>query len=236
MRSSILYTSLLAALFVVLSIGTAFAQTKQQKKPIKRTASKTAPTRTLTGAEIINQGGVLYDPADVQQQAEEPLSEPPSTSTDNSAAKIKELSSRIKKLESTRPDPYEEQQKRLLTNLDILTRAEQRSESLRRQIFDLLDRENSVKLRLDQISTAILPEAIEREVATAGSLRPEVLREQRRKSLESERQNLQTLLAEISATKDNLQQSLLRSDLLVEKLRNRLEKDIDTAIAEPDEN
>ncbi|MCC6824818.1 MAG: hypothetical protein IT172_03655 [Acidobacteria bacterium] len=234
MRSSILYTSLLAALFVVLSIGTAFAQTKQQKKPIKRTASKTAPTRTLTGAEIINQGGVLYDPADVQQQAEEPLSEPPLT--DDSAAKIKELSSRIKKLESTRPDPYEEQQKRLLTNLDILTRAEQRSESLRRQIFDLLDRENSVKLRLDQISTAILPEAIEREVATAGSLRPEVLREQRRKSLESERQNLQALLAEISATKDNLQQSLLRSDQLVEKLRNRLEKDIDTAIAEPDEN
>ncbi|MBE7516618.1 MAG: hypothetical protein HS105_08445 [Chloracidobacterium sp.] len=234
MRSSILYTSLLAALFVVLSIGTAFAQTKQQKKPIKRTASKTAPTRTLTGAEIINQGGVLYDPADVQQQAEEPLSEPPST--DDSAAKIKELSSRIKKLESSRPDPYEEQQKRLLTNLDILTRAEQRSESLRRQIFDLLDRENSVKLRLDQISTAILPEAIEREVATAGSLRPEVLREQRRKSLESERQNLQALLAEISATKDNLQQSLLRSDQLVEKLRNRLEKDIDTAIAEPDEN
>lgn len=234
MRSSILYTSLLAALFVVLSIGTAFAQTKQQKKPIKRTASKTAPTRTLTGAEIINQGGVLYDPADVQQQAEEPLSEPPLT--DDSAAKIKELSSRIKKLESTRPDPYEEQQKRLLTNLDILTRAEQRSESLRRQIFDLLDRENSVKLRLDQISTAILPEAIEREVATAGSLRPEVLREQRRKSLESESQNLQALLAEISATKDNLQQSLLRSDQLVEKLRNRLEKDIDTAIAEPDEN
>lgn len=234
MRSSILYTSLLAALFVVLSIGTAFAQTKQQKKPIKRTASKTAPTRTLTGAEIINQGGVLYDPADVQQQAEEPLSEPPLT--DDSAAKIKELSSRIKKLESSRPDPYEEQQKRLLTNLDILTRAEQRSESLRRQIFDLLDRENSVKLRLDQISTAILPEAIEREVATAGSLRPEVLREQRRKSLESERQNLQALLAEISATKDNLQQSLLRSDQLVEKLRNRLEKDIDTAIAEPDEN
>jgi hypothetical protein len=64
----------------------------------------------------------------------------------------------------------------------------------------------------------------------AGSLRPEELRDARRKSLEAERRNLQALLTEVQATRANLDQTVLRADAMVEKLRLKLEKDIDDAL------
>jgi hypothetical protein len=69
-----------------------------------------------------------------------------------------------------------------------------------------------------------------------GSLRPEEIREARRKSLDSEKRNLQTLLNEVVTTRTRLDNDLLRSDALVEKLRAKLEQDIESALADdPDE-
>jgi len=74
-------------------------------------------------------------------------------------------------------------------------------------------------------------------VAFAGSLRPEELRNMRRKNLEIERTNLQSLLTEIQRTKANLDQNVQRADILVEKLRNKLEKEIDDALVDdPEKN
>jgi len=118
----------------------------------------------------------------------------------------------------------------LLTNLDILTKAEQRSESLRKQRFDLIDKETSIRTRLDQIEFDMRPESIERNVATMGSLRPEEIRDARRKSLDAEKRNLTNLLNEVVSTRNTLEQNLLNSDALVDKLRSRLEKDINDAL------
>ena len=74
-------------------------------------------------------------------------------------------------------------------------------------------------------------------MAFAGSLRPEELRNMRRKNLEIERTNLQSLLTEIQRTKANLDQNVQRADILVEKLRNKLEKEIDDALVDdPEKN
>jgi hypothetical protein len=125
----------------------------------------------------------------------------------------------------------------LLTNLDILTKAEQRVESLRKQRFDLVEKENSIRSRIDQIDVDIRPESIEKNIALVGTLRPEELREARRKSLDAERRNLQSMLNEIIASRTSLENNLLRADALVEKLRVKLEKDIDNALSsdEPDQ-
>ena len=160
--------------------------------------------------------------------------------SDETTKKLKELQSRIKKLETVqttdKKSTYEEKQKLLLTNLDILTKAEQRSESIRKQRFELVEKENTMKSRIDQIDIDLRPEAIERSLSMTGSLRPEELREARRKTLESEKRNLQNLLNEVVATRTRLDGDLLRSDALVEKLRQKLEQDIEAALVDdPDQ-
>jgi hypothetical protein len=150
------------------------------------------------------------------------------------------LGNRIKNLETGRIDQKaadpDQKQKRLLLNLDILTRAEQRSESLRKQVFEMLEKENVVKTKLDSLEYDLKPEVIERSTALIGSLRPEELRASRRKSLESERANLQMMLTEIQRNRTSLEISLQRADLLVDKLRNKFEKEIDTALEEEPKN
>ena len=144
---------------------------------------------------------------------------------------------RIKGLEAMNKDDYDTKQKRLMLNLDILTRAESRAETLRKQLFDMIEKENTYKAKLDQIDVDIRPETIERSVAFAGTLRPEELRNMRRKSLDSEKANLQILIAEIQRTRSSLDQNVQKADIMVDKLRAKLEKEIDAAlVADPDDN
>lgn len=151
-------------------------------------------------------------------------------------ARMKEMNSRLKTLESSKKNEYDEKQKRLLLNLDILTRAEQRAESLRKQLYELVEKENSVKTQLEQVNYNLQPETIERSAALAGSLRPEEVRDQRRKTLETEKANLETLLAQIQVNRQNLEQNVQKADAMVEKVRARTEKEIDDALADDGEN
>jgi predicted nucleic acid-binding Zn-ribbon protein len=156
---------------------------------------------------------------------------------------LEELGRRIKNLEagtstasSRKPDP-DEKQKRLLLNLDILTRAEQRSESLRKQVFDMMEKESNIRTRLDSLEYDLRPEMIERNASMVGTLRPEEIRDSRKKSLQSEKTNLQNLLTQIQTTRASLEISLARAEELVEKLRLKFEKEIDTALEDnPDNN
>lgn len=193
------------------------AQSKSKPKPLA------TPPPTLSGAEIISRAEDYQDPQPTTQSVEKPTDKPATTTS----ARIKELTERIKKLEETRETTYDEKQKRLLLNLDILTRAEQRSESLRKQLFEMIEKENSIKMRLDQIDLDMRPEAIERSLQMAGSLRPEDVRENRRKTLLAEKNNLAALLLQIQTNRSNLENSVLKADQMVEKLRFKLEKDID---------
>jgi len=139
------------------------------------------------------------------------------------------MQSRIKKLENTKSADEGERQKRLLTNLDILSKAEQRSDELRKQRFDLMEKENSIQLRLDQIDIDSRPEMIERSVAVSGgSMRPEEVRDAKLKSFQTEKQSLQNLLTEVRATRNSVELSLQRSEAMAEKLRTALEKEIDS--------
>jgi hypothetical protein len=154
----------------------------------------------------------------------------------SSIGTLEDLGNRIKNLEAARnvrPVDPDEKQKRLLLNLDILTRAEQRAEGLRKQVFDMIEKENTVKTKIDSLEYGLRPEEIDRSTAFIGSLRPEEIRASRKKSMEAEKTNLQSLLTQIQRTRTTLEASLLRSEELVEKLRLKFEKEIDMAL-EPD--
>jgi hypothetical protein len=220
-----------AAVMTVLAF---FSLTCSGQTPTRRTPAKPSPTATPPSgeAEIISTAADQNEPNYVGQ----PVQKQPVQQDDANAQRVRELTARVKKLEAAKGDPYENKQRRLLLNLDILTRAEQRSESLRKQLFDMLEKETTVAVKLDQIEFDLRPEMISRSAAYSSSMRPEEVREMRKKSLDAEKQNLQSLLTEIQNTRTSLTANLTRSDALVEKLRTKLEADIDNAFKddEPD--
>jgi hypothetical protein len=232
------------ALAATLSVS---AQSKK-KKHTRRTTRKPAAVKTIPAtngdAQVVSLADQYQDGSTqiIQPNATPSLADTQTTQLpDETTKRLKDIQARIKRLEASQSsDPkktYEDRQKILLTNLDILTKAEQRSESLRKQRFDMIDKESSIRTRLEQIDIDARPESIEKSVAMMGTLRPEEIREAKRVSLEAEHRNLQNLLNDVVAARSRLDADVQRSDALVEKLRNKLEKDIDDSLNDdtPDE-
>jgi septal ring factor EnvC (AmiA/AmiB activator) len=234
-----LYAAFAVLLCVFVSIAVINAQTSRRKKTVQPVVSSTPPL-SQTVPEIISRAEDI--PSENQTIITENL--PPSDAQtleekiDKFNTRMKEMNTRLKSLESTQKNEYDEKQKRLLLNLDILTRAEQRAESLRKQLYELIEKENSVKTRLEQVEYYLRPEMVERSAAFSGSLRPEEIRDQNKKSLETEKAKLDALLTQIQANRANLEANVQKADALVEKVRAKTEKEIDDALAEdkPDEN
>ncbi len=197
---------------------------------IKRTTPKPLATPpVVTGAEIISQAGDTAEPEPTPAEKQEP--KPGATN----ATRIKELNERVKKLEASQGNTYDERQRRLKMNLDILKSAEERADSMRDRLFDMIEKENKIKAQLDQIDYDSRPENIEKLLQLGGSLRPEEVRENRRKSLASEKANLQSLLTQIQTTRANLEASLQKAEQMVERLRAKTEKDIDDSLLKDEE-
>lgn len=214
-------------LSAVLAVGSVSAQaTKATPKPLATPPPSGNAEIISRAADYTNEVQTVLVPVD------EKRSVPTNTASDS--ALVQELRDRIKKLESEQKVDKDEKQKRMLLNLDILTRSEQRSESLRKQMFEMIEKENTLKGRLEQIELDIRPEAIERTLQLSGSMKPEEVREARRRSLDAERRNLQSLLTEIQGTRTRIAGSLQKSEEMVEKLRAKLEKEIDDSFLKDD--
>ncbi len=217
-------------LTVLLSVGLfAFdsdAQTSNRRKP--------KPTPTPVPART-GEPTVISRAEDYPTVVIEPVPVDTPIPAGTSDPTIEELRERLMQLEakSKKKDP-EQKQRQLAMNLEILTKSEQRADGLRKQLFEMIEKESSIRTRMDQIDNDARPETIERSMATVGSLRPEQLREQRRKSLELEKTNLQLLLVEVQKNRANLELNLQRADALVEKLRVKIEKEIDAALTDED--
>ena len=224
-----LKASLLGAVCCMFSAAAVAQTTRSTPKPF-------ATPPVLSGAEIISQASDYEFPtvtkASVIQGSADKSAD--KSASANSAARVKELTERINKLESAPKNDYDEKQKRMLLSLDILTRAEQRSESLRKQLFEMVEKESTLRTRLDQIEFDSRPEMIERTLQMQGSMKPEEIREFKRKSLLAEKSNLQALLVEIQSTRANLSSSLNKSEEMVEKVRAKFEKDIDESFLKDD--
>ncbi|CAN5595606.1 hypothetical protein BH20ACI4_BH20ACI4_22320 [soil metagenome] len=225
---------------VILSVGligfsVTNAQTKRRtRSSIPQPVGTPVPSSTLIIPEIVRRA----DETDIENST---LTNGETRTVENTEnidvlrEKINELNSKIKTLESENKPDADAKEKKLLMSLDILSRAEQRAESLHKQHFEIIEKENAVKVRIEQITYDMRPEMIDRNVAFAGSLRPEDVRDARRKSLESEKANLESLLTQIQSNRSKLEQSVERADFLVEKIRLKFEKEIDDALLEEEQ-
>jgi hypothetical protein len=228
-------------LFGLMLILFAFSITYAQKP--KPTPRRTIPQPVQTEPTIISRAEDDKTPV---ENVSKPIPTPtPEETSDNPFGlilekldrlddKVKKVATRVGSLESTKTTDLDAKQKKILLGLDILSRAEQRAESLRKQLFELIEKENDVKTRLDDAEYQSRPEIIERTTSGIGSLRPEELREQRKKSLENQRNSQRALLAQIQSSRGALEDSVLKADQLVLKLRERIEAEIDLALADDD--
>ncbi len=223
------FVALLFCFFISASITDA----QTNRRTIRPTVSPT-PLPTQTVPEIISRASDYPNTNQIIVPESQPIEN--STTLDEKIDKfntrLKEMNSRLKSLESTQKNEYDEKQKRLLLNLDILTRAEQRAESLRKQLYELIEKENSIKSQLERVEYNLRPEMIERSATFAGSLRPEEIRDQNKKSLETEKAKLDSLLLQIQANRANLEDNVQKADTMVERVRAKTEKEIDDALAE----
>ncbi|MCY7375373.1 MAG: hypothetical protein LH472_05310 [Pyrinomonadaceae bacterium] len=223
-----------------LSAFDANAQTSKRRKKVRKTPVVAPPpvqpvatqnTGYIDGNQIVL-GEIPQSPTTDETNGAETMTAPPTENTDNRDAQIKQLGDRLKSLEAT--GNKDEKQKRLLMNLDILTRAESRAESLRKQLFEIIEKQSATQARIEQIQVDSRSEVIDRNVAMMGSLRPEEIREQRRKSLEAEKRNLESLMTQIQTNRSTLETNVQKADALVEKVRTKLDREIDDALAEED--
>lgn len=115
-----------------------------------------------------------------------------------------------------------EKLKQIAGNLDLLTGTEARAEVLRKQLIELVEKETAYRMRLTQMDEDMRPENIERSLSGYGTTRTAELRDTRRRSLESERKGIETLLNLTAQSRLRLEEDVRQADLLVSKLRQRL--------------
>ncbi len=240
-NNKILNLGILAAvlLSVFISVSDVNAQTSRRRKKVK-SQPVAAPTVVSSNNRYLDGNQIVLGETSSPETTGEIVNQPADTTTGGNNtevdARIIELNARIKSLESGNRDNYDKKQKRLAMNLDILTKAEQRAESLRKQLFEMVEKESSVGTRLEQISFDARPEMIERSSAFTGSLRPEEIRDQRKKSLDAEKRNLESLLTQIQISRSSLEENVQKADFLVEKVRLKLDREIDAALADDKED
>ena len=115
-----------------------------------------------------------------------------------------------------------QQNDRTLIDMERLTRAEQRAESLRAQQLDTETKLADALSKLEQIEYQLRPENIER-AAGYGTTRPEEAREARRRQLEGEKSRLLAQTKILETSRARLETSVATADAEVDTLRLRIE-------------
>lgn len=225
------------ALVLLLTIGLCFGEASAQRKRTKRSRRVTNPVavQPVTAPQTQTTEPQIISTADQQgseQNNASGLSGQSSTTgtrrrdgsrvveTDNgdSAQRtINNLSSQVTKL-SDKLNQMEQQQ-RTLVNLERLTRAEQRAETLRAQLSDTQSKEADLSARMDQVEYEIKPENIEHTIGTIGTTHPEQAREARRQALENEKNRISAQLNLLATNRQRLEAAIVNADAEVDRLR-----------------
>ncbi len=117
-----------------------------------------------------------------------------------------------------------EKQQRTLVDLERLSRAEQRGETLRAQLRDVFMKEADLQARADQLEFDLKPENIERMTANTGSTHPEELRETRRRQLENEKTRVRAQLDLMTQSRTRLEAAIATADAEADRIRQRMDE------------
>lgn len=218
MNQRIKLTALFAALFVFSLTAAVFSQTNPTPTP------EEVPEVVSRDDSVVED--VPNATSDVRESTDRPVTVPVTQPTEI-------------RLPRSVASPYSidlsEAQQKMVLYLDLLTRTEARAEGLRSNLFEMIEKENSVLSRIRQVEYSLRPEQIQNAAALSGSLRPEQIRSEREKMLNAEKSNLESLLAQIRNSRQSLENSIVNADRLVERIRVKFEAFVETALNEGEE-
>jgi hypothetical protein len=227
---------LLVVLAVVLSLGfvQVDAQSRKKKKRTRRTTTPvkrpviTNPTIALPGSETSTADPKIISTADqtptdaettTETQPKKPAKSA-SSDPDNMQQTITTLTNQVNKLNDRLTSMQEDD--RYLLDMERLTRAEQRAESLRAQLIDVQSKMADLSSKLEQVEYYLKPENIDKATQGYGSTRPEDARDARRKQLENEKGRLTAQIAILETSRLRLESAISTADSEVDLLRARL--------------
>lgn len=247
------YMKLFIAAFLLVSCCLVEADAQTKKRRTRRTSKPPAPKPVITNPPIAPPAETASGDVKIISTADEPA-EP--------AQSPEPMASPAKKVVVTESDdePREEEMKRTISTLsnqvnrlndklsqmqdddryhldmERLTRAEQRAEQLRAQLFETESKLADIDVKLEQIEYAIKPENIDRATQGYGTTRPEEAREARRRQLESERTRLNAQKKLLETSRSRLGVACQSADQEVDTLRAKLQQRRDQMDAQPPSN
>ena len=147
-------------------------------------------------------------------------------------ARLREITEKVFSPEAVKPgDAPAGKQNPIAQNLDILSRAEQRAEGMRRTLLEMTEKETAYRTRIMQLDEDMRSDSIDRSLSGVGTTRTPELRDLRRRQLDNERKGVEILLGQATSSRLRLEDELKQADLLVARLRQRLlpiiEREID---------
>jgi TolA-binding protein len=129
------------------------------------------------------------------------------------SAELQRLKSKVTELEKDR----------LATTLqEQMEREQDRAEKFQLHLIDIAEKEAPLLARIDQINQQLKPEALERNLVGVGSLHPEELREETKKSLMSERARILPQLELFRQDRYRTQASLTTTDAAILRIKQKL--------------
>jgi len=242
-RPSIRYITLLLVILIGVSVCSIETDAQRRRKRRVRRAPRavvTNPAIAPPGSEqgdgtekIISTADENGNPVDANEEGTQPKKRVNRSGEANMQQTIDALSNQVNRLNDKLSQMQEND--RSLIDMERLTRAEQRAESIRSQMLDTESKLADLQARMDQVDYSLKPENIDHSIAGYGSVHPEEARESRRRQLENEKVRLQAQISLLENSRTRLQASLATAEAEVDLLRRRIDQKqlINSTRAEP---
>jgi cell division protein FtsB len=129
------------------------------------------------------------------------------------SAEVQRLKTKVAQLEKDR----------LATTLqEQLEREQDRAEKFQLHLIEISEKEAPLQARLDQVNLLLRPEAIDRTLAGVGSVHPEDVRDEAKKSLSNEKIRIQAQLDLFRQDRYRTQASLATTDQAIQRIKQKL--------------
>jgi hypothetical protein len=234
---SIRYSAFLLAVLVAFSICAidAGAQSRRKRRTRRARVTRHVVRPVVTNPEIAPPGSEqsatpegerIISTADPTESEQTPADTPKNSKGSKTASdgdmqqSINTLSNQVDRLNDKLTQM--QQNDRTLIDMERLTRAEQRAESLRSQQVDVEGKLADLQSKLEVIEYQLRPENIER-AGGYGTVHPEEAREARRRQLENERTRVLAQIKILETSRDRLATSVVTADAEVDSLRRKIE-------------
>jgi chromosome segregation ATPase len=228
---SIRYIALLLAVLIGVSVCSIETDAQRRRKrrarraprPVVTNPAIAAPGSEQDGSEkIISTADENGNPLDATEEGIQPKKKVTRSSEATMQQTIDALSNQVNRLNDKLSQMQENE--RSLIDMERLTRAEQRAESVRAQMLDTESKLADLQARMDQVDYALKPENIDRSIAGYGTVHPEDARDSRRRQLENEKARLQAQISLLENSRTRLQGSLSTAEAEVDLLRRRMDQ------------